>query len=468
MNSVISSRSITTPQAQQTTPLTQLRKRYNYYALYVFCMLFVATLLNGLDASEFLSASNVIGREMHLSLGEIGALASAFTIFLTVSIIPIGLLADRMRRSQVIAACLAVWSLATAFTGLASNFAGLFVTRMVTGIGEAGYGPAGNSLVGDFFKDEQRAKVMSGLAIAGVIGPLIGMVLGGVIAGLAFGSWRLAFLITGIPGVLLALCAWRLREPVRQQSGAPANQATIYSAWKPQEIFNQFRALLRIKSFVCLLVIGVMTTFTGTALPTYFPTLLQQHDTFGLTSGQAASFAGLILGPVALAGVLFGGYLADRLDRRNKGSRILVCTLSVLLTAPLNVASLVIMITTHNLVLFCAVMVPAFFINTLHMGPLTTAVVDVVPTEQRASAVAISLFIERILGTAFAPLLIGMLAASFDPTGLHFLHSMAGHDLVLALIYTCPLAFLIAGGAGLLGLRWVSQDRVAAEKGAIA
>jgi MFS family permease len=106
---------------------------------------------------------------LHLSISDIGLLASAFTLFLTISIIPIGLWADRAKRSHVIGACLAAWSLATALTGLAGNFIGLFLTRTFTGIGEAGYTPAGNSLVGDVFQEDQRGKVMSWLTLAGVI-----------------------------------------------------------------------------------------------------------------------------------------------------------------------------------------------------------------------------------------------------------------------------------------------------------
>ncbi len=107
-------------------------------------------------------------------------------------------------------------------------------------------------------------------------------------------------------------------------------------------------------------------------------------------------------------------------------------------------------------------MIPAFFINTLHLAPLAAALLDVVPSESRASAVAISLFIQRILGSAFAPLLIGMLAGYFDSTGLHFLHNAAGRDIVLALVCTCPLAFAGAGITSIIGLRWIPTDRSAA------
>ncbi len=109
-----------------------------------------------------------------------------------------------------------------------------------------------------------------------------------------------------------------------------------------------------------------------------------------------------------------------------------------------------------------------FFINTLHLAPLAAALLDVVPSESRASAIAISTFIQRILGSAAAPLLIGSLAGLFDPTGTHFLSSVAGHDIILALICTCPLAFACAGIVGLVGLRWIRSDLAAAQEGSPA
>jgi MFS family permease len=461
MSTIISLKRTTIDQPQHDIPVQVPQKRKNHFAGYVFFILFTATLLNGLDASEFTGAVAVIARDLHLSIDEVGILASAFTLFLTISIIPLGLWADRAKRSHVISACLVIWSLATTITGLAGNFIALFLTRTFTGIGEAGYGPAGNSLVGDVYKEDQRGKVMSWLTLAGVIGPIAGLVLGGVIAGLAPGSWRWAFLITGIPGLILAFFAWRLREPARPTTGKLPGVAE-HGTLKTQYVLAQLRNLVRIKTFVCLVIIGILTTFTATALQTYFPILLQQHDTFGMTSGQAGTYAGLLLGPTAIVGVILGGYLADWLTHRYVGARLLIIIISVLLVLPLNIASLLIA-TTHNLVLFSAIMIPTFFINTLHLAPLAAAFLDVVPSESRASAIAISTFIQGILGRAAAPLVIGMLAAFFDPTGLHFLHNLAGHDLILALISTCPLAFVGAGIVGIIGLRWVRNDRAAAE-----
>src|SRR6266702_6211503 len=136
MRSVVSPDTTAVQQPPQSPQLPLPQKSKSRYGYYVIFVLFAATLLNGLDASEFTSASTVIARELHLGINVIGILASAFTIFLTISIIAVGIWADRAKRSHVIAACLAVWSLATALTGLASNFIALFFTRMFTGIGE--------------------------------------------------------------------------------------------------------------------------------------------------------------------------------------------------------------------------------------------------------------------------------------------------------------------------------------------
>lgn len=369
-------------------------------------------------------------------------------------------MADRVRRSRVIAACLAVWSLATMATGLATGMPGLFATRMLTGIGEAGYAPAGNALVGDAFDEKRRGRVMGWISVAGLIGPIGGLVLGGLIAGVAPGAWRLLFLITGIPGMLVALLAWWLRVPARD-AGAPAAPAA-FGAYSPTELGRHLAALGRNPALLCLVGMGVLTTFTATALQTYFPILLQQRDAFGMTSAQAASYAGLVLGPTAIAGVILGGYLADRLQRRLRGGRVLVCTASILVTLPLNIASLV-LAGSHDLVLFSAVLIPAFFVNTLHIAPLAAALLDVVPAARRASAIAVATLVQRLGGTALAPLAIGALAARFDPSGQHFAHAVAGHDIVHALLATAPLAFAGAGLLGLIAHRWAGAREAGSE-----
>src|SRR5579884_2502251 len=121
------------------------KKSKRSYPMYVFYVLLAVSLLNQLDRSLFPGAANIIAKELHLGVSSIGYLSTAFTIFVTLAALPLGIFADHTKRKNVITACLAVWSLATAFTALAGNFVTLFLTRTVVGIGEAGYAPAGRS-----------------------------------------------------------------------------------------------------------------------------------------------------------------------------------------------------------------------------------------------------------------------------------------------------------------------------------
>lgn len=457
MSQAVSTKNDIDQQTPASSPQEEARPISRPYAWYVFIVLFLATLFNALDSNVFTSAAPVIARELHLGISSIGFLTGAFTIFLTISIIPVGLWADRTRRSYVIAACLAVWSLATTLTALAGNFFSIFLTRMFTGIGEAGYSPAGNSLVADLFSKKQTPRILSWLALATLIGAIAGIVAGGVIAGLGRGTWHLAFLFTGIPGLLLAICAWRMREPARKQAKTSA-ESSAYSGIRLAQLPQQLRALASSKALICVTIYGVMVEFTSVGLQTYFPTLLQQRDTFGLSSGQAAAFAGLALGPTALIGVIFGGYLASWLRRRYQSANFLLCVVSTIITAPLNLITLLVIL-THNLVLFTIVMLPSFLANTTHIGPLSAAVLDIAPKDQRASTVAIFLFIVRILGTALAPIAIGVLSSALNPNGQDFAHSLAGHDLTLALLLTCPIIFIIASTAGVIGLRLMRKQQ---------
>jgi MFS transporter, Spinster family, sphingosine-1-phosphate transporter len=100
----------------------------------------------------------------------------------------------------------------------------------------------------------------------------------------------------------------------------------------------------------------------------------------------------------------------------------------------------------------------------VYNGPSTAATQDVVPAVLRASAVAVSLLLAHLLGDAFAPALIGMLAGSFDPTGAHFAQHATGLDLSKALLITCPVALVIAGLIGIFGARWMKADVAAAQE----
>ncbi len=444
------------------------------YASYVFWIMFSINLLNYLDRYVFTGAANIIARELGLSLSQVGFLASAFLAVYAVGTLPLGIWADRASRKNVIAICVTIWSLATVFTAAAGSFLTLFLSRMVLGIGEAGYYPAGTALLSDYFNREKRARTMSRWTAGSLSGLMLGFIAGGVIAGLGTGKWRLAFLFTGIPGLILAFLCFRLREPRRNEADEETlavdprsivNEVDLidppHAAAVPRNVCSQFGRLLRIRTLVVLIVMQIFAFFSQGAAVTFLPIYLQQKDTLGLSSGFASILSGGVVVIAGIVGLLIGGYMSDRLNRRHPGARVLVCGIGFLLCAP----AFALAVTVHNEAVFIA----AFFITAMliniYNGPSTAATQDVVPAILRASAIAISLLLAHLLGDAFAPALVGVLATAFDPThGGHFASLSAGGDLSLALLVTCVPTLFVAGLVGIFGACWMKSDIAAAEQ----
>jgi MFS family permease len=444
------------------------------YPAYVFWVMFSINFLNYLDRNVLTGAANVVAHELGFGFDGIGYIASAFLIVYTLGTVPLGIWADRAKRRNVIAVSVAVWSVATAFTALASNFLTLFLSRMILGVGEAGYFPAGTALMSDYFKRSVRSRIMSWWNVGQLIGILVGFVIGGELAGIFVGSWRLAFIFTGIPGLILAFMAWKLREPRRNEADEESIELNPHSSDNAIQIeeplpvlptstniFSQFRSLLSIKTLVVLIVMQIFAYFVLGVNVVFLPTYLQQKDTFGLTSGQAGLFSGAVIVFAGMAGTILGGYLADILNRHHQGARVLVCGIGFLLSAP----SFALAVTIHDIRIFSIFFILTTLLILFYQGPSTAATQDVVPSALRASAVAISLLIAHLLGDAFAPSLVGILATAFDPThGGHFAHGVGGQDLSRALLITCTPALVIAGLVGIFGARWMKVDVEAAEQ----
>ncbi len=411
------------------------KKATKNYAMYVFWVMFSISFLNYLDRNVLTGAANVIAHELGFGVDGIGYIASAFLIVYTLATVPLGIWADRAKRKDVVAICVAIWSLATAFTALATNFITLFLSRMVLGIGEAGYFPAGTALMSDYFSRTKRSRIMSWWSVGQLVGILVGFVIGGELAGIFIGSWRLAFVFTGIPGLFLAFLAWKLREPRRNEADEEEIALYPYTLGEVAEIeepprtihvssnvVSQLGTLLRIKTLVVLIIMQIFAYFVLGVNVVFLPTFLQQKDIFGLS---------------------------------------FICGIGFLLSAP----SFALAVTSRSFLVFSIFFVLTTILLTIYTGPSTAATQDVVPSVLRASAVAVSLLIAHLLGDAFAPTLVGVLAKAFDPThGLHFANNMGGQDLARALLFTCTPALIIAGLVGIFGARWMKVDVSAAQQ----
>ncbi len=430
------------------------------YASHVLWIMFAINFLNYMDRFILPSVLSSIQKEFHITDFQSGLLATAFTLVYAVAALPFGLWADRGIRKNVVAVGVGLWSLATLVTGTAVNFLSLFAARAAVGVGEAGYYPAGTSLLVDYFPKEKRAWMLGVWNVGASLGVAVGFAAGGVIADRW--GWRWAFYFTAIPGAVCALLAFRMREPVRggeaaePRTGMSAERSGSVSA--PAEAappyMTALRRVLAVRTMRFAVVAQTMNFFVIGAAVLWFPTLLQRR--FQMSEGTAGLISGGVLVLAGIAGTLGGGWLADRLLPRFPSARLLVTACAFLLSAPLLVFSLL----ANSLV----VLLPLFFLAgtclQAYNGPMSALMQDVMRPELRAVAVAVSLVAAHVLGDAFSPSLVGGLS---DLIGAGHADTL-GHHLTDALGFTLPPVILAAGVVCLLGLRHVERDTRAAER----
>src|SRR5262245_50109650 len=190
-----------------------------WYRNYVLGVLFLAYVANTIDRSSVLAVSlQAIKLEFGATDTQLGLLGGiAFALFYATLGIPIAALADRTSRRNVLSACILLWSVMTALCGMAVNFSTLLLARVGTAVGEAGGTPPSHSLISDYYPLSRRATALSVYALGVPVGAMLGSLLGGW--GNELYGWRVAFMIVGVPGVLVAaLVRLTVREPQRGQS----------------------------------------------------------------------------------------------------------------------------------------------------------------------------------------------------------------------------------------------------------
>ena len=398
--------------------------------------------LNYMDRWVAAAASPLIQKEFNLSDALIGLLGSAFLLVYAVAALPFGYWADRGVRRTVVGIGVTIWSLATLFTGFARSYVQLFASRAILGIGEASYYPAGTSLLADYFPKDQRGRVMSIWGAGSALGIAVGFAGGGYIAD-KFG-WRNAFFFAAVPGILCALLAFGMREPLRGSSEerGPALKQTRDAS------LRRFLGLMRIPTLRAAILSQTVLYFVLASNAFWLPTLL--HRRFDLSISQAGLLAGVVLVVGGLIGTLTGGWIADRLARTTPAAYLQVGIAGFLIGAVFIVISLLAPMNIGPIPIF----VPAFLITVvclyLHSGPFTAVSQNVVSPGLRASGVTMLLFVSHVFGDSHSTFDVGFLS---DRIG----------SLQVALLITSPTLLILAAVIAATGLRSVRPDTQAME-----
>ncbi|MFO1511074.1 MAG: MFS transporter [Steroidobacteraceae bacterium] len=288
--------------------MTKSEPRETRYSWYVLGVLTLVYLSNNIDRQILAVLINDIKAEFGVSDTQIGLLAGpAFAIFYTLLGIPIARWADHGNRRSIMALGLSVWSAMTALAGMAQSFAQLTLARIGVGVGEAAGTPPAHSLISDYFPPSSRGLALgiyaSGQYLAGPIG-----VIGGAWIAAEYG-WRAAFLVFGIPGLLLALLVRStVREPMRGRMDAapPAPMPASREA---------LRVLFAKRSYFHLLFGGALHALSVYGLVIWIYVFMDRVH--GLSMKEASIYIGLLSLIFGLLGVALGGWIVDRLSPKD-------------------------------------------------------------------------------------------------------------------------------------------------------
>ncbi len=362
----------------------------------ILSILMLINFVNYVDRQIVFALFPSLRHDFGLNYVQLGYLATAFTVVLSLASFPLGMLADRVSRRAVISAGVLFWSGATFFSGLAGSFRSLLIARGMVGIGEAAYTPAGAAVITASFPKEVRARVQGAFDVGMFIGGAVGISLGGIMAA-SFG-WRFAFFMVGIPGVILGLASMWLPKSV------------VADAKESMPI----RDLLRVPSFLALLASGWFCSFAGYAYVAWGPELVQDYK--GFSAGQAGLALGLTIVLGGTLGISTGAYLSDKLAARRIWGRAAIVPIGFVLAAPAIYMSLLAQGKIRFLLFFG---LGAFFLSWYH-GPLTATIHDLVPPRGHATALGFYYLFVNLFSMAIAPVVIGRLADRYDLiTALH-------------------------------------------------
>lgn len=379
---------------------------------YVLAVLTAVYALNIADRFSIATLLEPIRRELHLSDSGIAFLTGfALAMFYVTVGIPIAALADRTNRRNILAVSLAVWSGMTALCGLARNYGELLLARFAVGIGEAGGTPPSTSILADKFPPAMRPLALTIFALGACLGSWLGSSVAGTAA--EHGGWRLAFLVLGIPGVVLALLvAVTVREPRRGQLDShPDSAAAAETRITPLTVLGRLvdtaRFLATQRSAVHLVVGGSVATFWSWGLMWWTPAFLQRsHE---LTVGEAGRLLGLAHLVAGTAGTLLAAALMGLPAARDPR---FVARLLAWVTAVATIPSLLLYWVSSDqaATLLVWIFVPAVY---FYIGPILGLLQNVVPAGMRAGACAILLFTANVANLMLAPQLIGFLSDWF-------------------------------------------------------
>ncbi|MDO9229310.1 MAG: MFS transporter [Syntrophales bacterium] len=412
------------------------------YTHYVFLLLWLLYFFDYIDRMVVVSLFPFLKADWGLTDAQCGAMVSAVYWAIILFSFPISILIDRWSRKKSIGIMAVLWSLATAACAFTRNFGQLFAARAAIGIGEAGYAPGGTAMISALYPEKRRA-FMVGIWNASIpLGMAAGIVIGGLIA--SRWGWRHAFGIVALPGLIIALLFFFVRDyktvglektVERRFSGfsgtdlksvpekPPAESGPATKKMTKMDIVRTFAAtpslILTYFGFA-----GMM--FTSISMSTFLPTYFQRVQGFPLQKATLLA-SGIML--TSIIGSPLGGWIADTWMKKRIQARLLLPSVSALLTAVLFLTGFY--LPTGGMVQY-GIFLLAGIASIAWASSAIAVTQDVVHPGLRAVSYALCVITQNLLGSALGPIVTGAFSDSYGIlTALKIASAMALISCVL-------------------------------------
>ena len=365
---------------QQSSP----ERTWSKASLYALFMLMLINAINQVDRNLFGLMMPLIKADIAISDTMLGVVSGlAFALFYGLAGVPIGYLADRWSRRNIISIGLILWSAATITTGMARNVVQLVLSRFFLGVGEASGTAPATSMIADFFKKEQRPLAMSCFAMAGSVGMLIGFPILGWVSE-QYG-WQRTFIVSGIFGIVLALIFLvTVAEPQRGKHEATPGEKLNFKATA--------RMLANSPAYLLLVLTSVLLSIMLSASMAWTPSYLVAAH--GMTTAEVGIAIGFFRGPSGIAGALIGGALTTVMARNDARWLYRVPAIMLLLACP---SQLFLLYAEKGWMVNAGLALENFF-TVGQIGPVFALVITVTTANTRAVAIALLLLAMNIIG----------------------------------------------------------------------
>ncbi len=398
------------------------------FVLVILCFVYV---LNFLDRQLLSILAKPIQDDIGISDGQLGLISGLyFALFYCILGVPVAWLADRTNRVRVLSIACAIWSAATLACGLSTTYPQLVMARMSVGVGEAGGVPPSYAIITDYFPPGRRTTALALYNFGPPLGLALGVAFGAVIAE-AF-SWRWAFIILGVVGLLAALAVHFLVKEPKQGILDDPNEVLFVDAeqqmglWATTKMFFKNPVLLLV-SLAC----GAIQFVTYATMN--FTTLFLMREK-GMTLGELAIWYALLLGIGISAGMYVSGKVVDRYSVTSKRAYAIIPAIGLLAAIPFFLGF--VWAPTWPMALLFLIG-PTFF-NYFYLSPGVALVQESVRPNQRVMAGALLLLVMNMIGLGFGPTYLGAMSDFLSS-------SYPDNSLQIAFYSLTPFYFVAVG-----------------------